>query len=148
MQIPIASSQETNLRPAVPMDIQLLYRLVKDHPSTFPPQLGDLRPVMSYFVGSETGFLWVAERQRRIVGYLLGVLVPSFESNGTVGMIYELLVDTHHRSQGLGRQLTWKFEDWAKKKGARAIVLVARTPSEFPKVVGYQPTAGMFLKKV
>ena len=81
------------------------------------------------FLGSQIGeakiVLLVAEKEGEVVGYTYaGVEGRDYMSlRGPAGVLYDIVVDTSHRGQGIGRELVDATLDALKRLGARQVVL-------------------------
>lgn len=61
---------------------------------------------------------WGAEHDDRLVGVLTGHLSWHIELDYPAARLTALVVDESTRGQGVARQLTTAFEDWARREGA------------------------------
>lgn len=70
------------------------------------------------------GRLWVAESQGRLVGYLVGAYVYSFEYGGPMAEFDELFVIETCRGRGIGQQLLDTGREALKGDGCVAVQLM------------------------
>jgi len=81
------------------------------------------------FLGSQIGepriVLLVAEKEGKVVGYTYAGLEGRdyMSLRGPAGVLYDIVVDTSHRGQGIGRELVDATLDALKRLGARQVVL-------------------------
>jgi ribosomal protein S18 acetylase RimI-like enzyme len=90
--------------------------------------------------------LLVAESERGIVGYLLGVVHHTFFANGRVASVEEIMVEESCRRQGVGEMLMREFEAWARARECRLVSLATRRASAFYAAIGYEESAVYFRK--
>lgn len=98
----------------------------------------------AFFVQTMTNeALWVAENDGRLVGYLAGG-VRDFTDWRPIkrAELFSFYVAPAYRSQGVGKQLTELFFDWAKKQDADTAVVSAYADNEraikFYRSVGFK----------
>lgn len=88
------------------------------------------------FLGSQIDepkvVLFVAQKNGEVVGYsYAGVEGRDYMSlRGPAGVLYDIVVDTGHRGQGIGRMLLDTTLDALKRLGARQIVLSTAEQNE------------------
>ena len=67
----------------------------------------------------------VAEREGKVLG-MVGLRVERlYESDGNFARIMTLVIGSEHRGWGVGRALISAAEDWARRRGARDVLLAA-----------------------
>jgi len=88
----------------------------------------------------------VAERNNRLIGYLLGFEHPTFYANGSVSWVEELYVERTKRQCGVGRLLMESFEQAAKDEGGKLVALATRRAENFYQSIGYERSATYFKK--
>jgi GNAT superfamily N-acetyltransferase len=95
---------------------------------------------------AERGFIWVAESQGALVGYLIVVLVLSVEHQGLTGEIDELFVLPEVRSQGTGAGLLAAAEADLLRRGCVRLQLQLATGNvrarSFYERLGFAARAG------
>ena len=87
-----------------------------------------------------------AEGGGEVVGYLLATNHPAFHANGLVAWVEEVMVAEPARGAGVGRQLMAAAEAWARRRGARYVVLATRRAAPFYRALGYEDSAVYFKK--
>jgi len=81
------------------------------------------------FLGSQIGepriVLLVAQKDGEVVGYTYAGLEGRdyMSLRGPAGVLYDIVVDTSHRGEGIGRALVDATLDALKRLGARQVVL-------------------------
>ncbi len=96
-----------------------------------------LKSLNFYF---KTGHIYVAEKDRRIVGVVVFKTEQYWE--GPVVIIEDLAVDDKFKKQGVGKGLMDYVEDYAKKKKCKSISFSTHKKSDavkFYKKKGYKP---------
>jgi GNAT superfamily N-acetyltransferase len=92
----------------------------------------------------------IAERGGRVLGMVGLHLERFYESNSSCVRIMALVVGSEYRGRGIGRILISAAEDWARRRGARAIMLTThkrRTDAHrFYRNRGYEATGYRFYK--
>jgi GNAT superfamily N-acetyltransferase len=88
--------------------------------------------------------LLVAERDGRIVGYLLAQRHHTLHANGPVVWVEEVMVAAQHRGAGIGRGLMSAIERWGSEGGAAYVSLATRRAASFYNALGYEPSATYF----
>ena len=95
---------------------------------------------------AERGYIWLAESQGMLVGYLIVVLVMSVEHQGLTGEIDELFVLPEVRSQGTGAGLLAAAEADLLRRGCVRLQLQLATGNvrarSFYERLGFAARAG------
>jgi amino-acid N-acetyltransferase len=60
------------------------------------------------------------------------------ETYQDVGLLRSLVVHPSHREKGLGKQLVYELEPFAKSKGIKTVFLLTITAADFFKKLGYE----------
>jgi GNAT superfamily N-acetyltransferase len=90
--------------------------------------------------------VFVAEHERRLVGYVSGYCHPTFYAGGPTAWVDELLVIEARRGTGIGRQLMDAFERWAKDRQSVIVALATHGAAAFYERRGYTSRAGYYKK--
>ena len=92
----------------------------------------------------------VAASGGKVLGMVGLHLERLYESNGSCVRIMALVVGSEHRGRGVGRTLISVAEDWAKRRGAEAIMLTTHNRRDeahrFYVGMGYEATGYRFYK--
>jgi GNAT superfamily N-acetyltransferase len=92
----------------------------------------------------------VAARADEVLGMVGMHLERLYESNGSCVRIMALVVGSEHRGRGVGRTLMSVAEDWARRRGAEAIMLTTHNrradAHRFYVGMGYEATSYRFYK--
>jgi len=94
----------------------------------------------------------VAEEAGRVVGMVALRLGFYVETDGQFVTMQALVVGKEWQSKGIGTALVGAAEEWAKARGAKAVVLSSRTSREqahrFYRHLGYESTGLRFIKSL
>ena len=98
---------------------------------------------------ASTGTL-VAEREGKVLGMVGLRIERSYVSDDSYVQIRDFVVGSEHRGKGVGRTLLSAAEDWARRRGARDVMLTThkrRTDAHrFYHSMGYEATGYRFYK--
>ena len=108
-------------------EIVVLWGQLIDHHKSLEPRLYDTethspatwRAWVRRKLDESDSVILVAERAGRVVGYILGSIgqrAPVYVVR-TVGMIFDLVINSKHRGQGLGRALVNDLVNEFKRRG-------------------------------
>ncbi|MGZ8371092.1 MAG: N-acetyltransferase family protein [Caulobacteraceae bacterium] len=96
------------------------------------------------------GEVFLAEQERMVIGLAAVTLAPSLYRLSDTGHLSLLVVSQRVRSQGIGRALVDRFEQWAREKGCEAVDLtshVRRTRAHsFYLGLGYEQNGVRFVR--
>jgi len=81
----------------------------------------DLRNVFTTLVTHRENCILVAEKNRKLVGTLVGTFHLDMDWEGKIAKLQAIIVDKPHRRHGIGRILYQQFLSYAKRHHARAI---------------------------
>jgi ribosomal-protein-alanine N-acetyltransferase len=127
----------TLIRDYRPSDLAPIWELDQ---ACFPPGIAYSRTELRAFLSQKTAETIVAEREGRIVAFVLGC-----RRSRTDGYVITLDVAASARRQGLGRRLLVELERRLRAAGARRVRLetaVTNTPAiAFYERLGYRKTA-------
>jgi ribosomal protein S18 acetylase RimI-like enzyme len=100
----------------------------------------------------ETACLLAAEHAGRVVGMGSCQMVVSTAEGGLSGLVEDVVVDEHHRNQGLGLRLVRALESWAAARGATRLQLLADAHNDsalrFYARAGWRPTRLVCLRRL
>ncbi|QYJ16997.1 hypothetical protein Rxycam_02834 [Rubrobacter xylanophilus DSM 9941] len=103
-----------------------------------------MRRFLADLASSDHSFLFVAEKDGRLIGFVSGELregSPTFNSR-TWASVDDVFVAPEHRSKGAGRALLEEVKRWARRKGAAGISLQVaaanRRGREFYRRLGFR----------
>jgi GNAT superfamily N-acetyltransferase len=92
----------------------------------------------------------IAEREGEVLAMVGLRFERSYESDDACTRIRAFVVGSEHRERGVGRALISVAEDWARRRGARDVMLAAhkrRTDAHrFYLSMGYELTGHLFYK--
>jgi ribosomal protein S18 acetylase RimI-like enzyme len=126
-----------NVRPATPADVPVIGRLgallVREHhefdPQRFIAASSQTEKSYGWFLGTQLDepniVILVAERDGEVIGYTYsGVEGTDYMAlRGPAGVMYDIVVDSAHRKQGVGRMLIDATLEALKARGAPRVVL-------------------------
>jgi GNAT superfamily N-acetyltransferase len=121
-----------------------LFALVGRFPTPTPPSREIFAAALRQKLRDPDGFVAVAERDGRLVGYVAGDAHETFYAGGKVAWVDEILVTEESRRQGIGRALMAEFEAWAENGRCRLIGLATRGAASFYEDLGFEDSAGYF----
>lgn len=138
------STPSTSIRPAAPADIAAIGRLgallVRTHhdfdPKRFIAATSRTEQGYGSFLGTQLDepniIVLVAERDGAVVGYAYSGVegIDYMSLRGPGGVLYDIVVDSAHRGQGVGRMLLDATLEALKAKGAPQVVLSTAEQNE------------------
>lgn len=94
----------------------------------------------------DDGFLWVAEIDSEVVGFICAEMSPLVEWRPIRRVeLLSFYINPEQRSKGFGKQLVEKLVDWSRDQGAKTIFVSAYADNErgidFYKTMGFQDYA-------
>jgi len=90
--------------------------------------------------------VFVAEKESKVIGYILAFHHSTFYANGVVSWIEELFVLEEYRRMKIGKKLMDLVEEQAAGRGSKLVALATRRAGEFYKSIGYEESAAYFRK--
>jgi len=117
-----------------------------DFDVTVNPEFARTESGERYFKSSiqnEDRLVLIAEDNNRPIGYIAGGIekVSEFRTISDMCEIDNMWIDEEYRSQGIGKQLMNKFQNWTREKGIKRIRIIAsyenRKGIEFYKREGF-----------
>ena len=136
----------TTIRVARATDVGAVLSLARPFATSFVIDEHDFHQSYAALLTSPEARLLVAESERGIVGYLLGVVHHTFFANGRVASVEEIMVEESCRRQGVGETLMREFETWARARECRLVSLATRRAAAFYAAIGYEESAVYFRK--
>lgn len=80
---------------------------------------------LGLLLDSDNSRIFVAEEYGRVIGMVTGQLVISTAEGELSLLIEDMVVDRQQRGKGAGRELLQMITEWAKKRGAHRMQLLA-----------------------
>ncbi|MEY3441917.1 MAG: hypothetical protein RLZZ519_198 [Bacteroidota bacterium] len=87
-----------------------------------PASTEEMEARISYLLQSTVDWAWVADDQGQIVGWVQATKMMRLERDSFLE-ITGLVVDEARRSQGIGRELVAKVENFGRQKGLERLVV-------------------------
>ena len=135
-----------SVRVAVQPDAAAVWPLAAALATSYVPTRAVFERTFTATLADPDAAVLVAEVDRRVVGYLLAFVHPTFFADAPVGWIEELMVDPDHRRSGIGARLVAEAEGWAGGRGAAYLALATRRAADFYTATGYEQSATFYLK--
>ncbi|MER6737576.1 GNAT family N-acetyltransferase [Streptomyces puniciscabiei] len=140
-----------NIRAAVPADADDVYRLLSGFVTSYRPERGifdrvTFPRVLDAAASGGAEFL-VAQRDVHVVGYVLGLRMPTLFAGGTVLEVLELAVDAPLRGRGTGSALIRAVQARARDAQDVEVTVPTRRAAGFYRGLGFRETAS-YLKWV
>jgi GNAT superfamily N-acetyltransferase len=109
----------------------------------YPTTAGEIEGRLASILSDPDQIVLVAEAEGQAIAWIQGATVQTVESERSVEIL-GLVVEEKRRSAGVGRELLGRAEAWARKKGARRVMVrsnVIRTRAHaFYQRLGYEIT--------
>lgn len=137
------------VRKANVQDLNRIFELVEDFASSFKPQKELFIQSFENILRADNASVFVAERDKKIIGYSLGFIHSTFFANGNVAWLEEIMVemvDERFKRTGVGSELVKAFEQEAADKDCKLIALATRRAADFYSAIGYEESAIYFRK--
>jgi GNAT superfamily N-acetyltransferase len=126
-----------------------VWPLVKEFATSSIPERGAYDSAFNELIEEKDTLLLVAESEvAGIVGYTLANHHKTLFANGSVAWVEEVMVIDSARLRGVGRALMSEVEEWAKSVPVSYICLATRRADAFYGRIGYQLSAGFFIKEI
>ncbi len=111
---------------------------------------GKVRRGLERLLDAERACLLVARHEAKVVGMCSAQLVISTAEGADSAWVEDVVVDSAHRGQGIGRQLLDGITAWAQGQGATRLQLLADSENkpalEFYRHSGWQQTQLLALR--
>lgn len=134
-----------NYREASAQDEEELFALAANLATSFRLNRSDFsRTYLDVLKGNAD--LLIAEKESRIIGYVLAFHHSTFYANGVVSWVEELFVLAEYRGMKIGKKLMELAEGKALERGSKLVALATRRASDFYKAIGYDESATYFKK--
>jgi GNAT superfamily N-acetyltransferase len=135
-----------NYRDAVPQDEEEVFTLAAILATSFKLNKSDFSRIFLDFINDTNVDLYIAEKDSKVVGYVLAFHHSTFYANGLVSWVEEIFVLEELRGKEIGRKLMELIEMKALKRGSKLVALATRRASDFYKAIGYEESATYFKK--
>ncbi len=93
----------------------------------------------------------VAKKEGVVVGMGTAQLLISTAEGGVVALLEDLVVDALYRGEGIGQEMMATLEEWARKRGATRLQLLADRTNfaalDFYDRIGWLPTKMICLRR-
>ncbi|MFD4599194.1 GNAT family N-acetyltransferase [Streptomyces sp. NPDC058464] len=135
----------TTVRDATPSDADDIYRLLSGFVTSCRPDRAvfddaTFPRIIEAAADGSAEFL-VAERDSRVVGYLLAVRVPTLFAGGTILELLELTVAEPMRGRGTGSALIRAAQARAREAKDVEVTVPTRRAADFYRALGFHETA-------
>ena len=137
---------DVTVRTARLEDMKSVYPLAQEMATSFEVQENSFKDSYEEILSEECSVCLVAEKERKVIGYLIGFDHKAFYANGRVSWVEEIFVTPENRNEDIGRELMNSFEGWCVERNSRLIGLATRRASEFYKALDYEESATFFRK--
>ncbi|MQY32352.1 hypothetical protein SRB17_03000 [Streptomyces sp. RB17] len=149
---PIEPPDVLTVRPARPADAEDIYRLLSGFVTSYRPERGlfdrvALPRVLDAAANGSAEFLVAEDGSGVVVGYVLGLRMPTLFAGGTVLEVLELTVDATVRGRGTGSALIRAVQARAEDARDVEVTVPTRRAAGFYRGLGFQETAS-YLKWV
>jgi len=135
-----------NYRCAELQDEEELFVLAMKLATSYTLNKVDFSKVYAEILCDENADLVIAEKNSRVIGYVLSFHYSTFYANGVISWVEELIVLDEFRGMKIGKNLMDIIEEKAQKRGSKLVALATRRASGFYKSIGYDESA-VYLKK-
>ncbi len=132
------------IRPACQNDSAALFPIAQDFATSFEIDKSSFTESLSGILNDPSAWLWVAEANGTLIGYLLGFNHLTLFANGRVAWVEEVTVTIPWRRKGVASALMSAFESWAQGRGSRLVALATRRAAHFYQALGYEESATYF----
>ena len=151
IEVEALGNQQVTIRPAMPSDVPRLAILSAQ--LGYPTTEAEVHERLLAILLEENDALWVAEAPGGSVVGWVHVHLGQMLVEAPLAMVWGLVVDEAHRSQGIGAALMHQVEQWARERGCWAVSVNSNVIRErahaFYKRLGYTHTkTQMVLRKV
>ncbi len=144
-----------------PVKIKHLIFSLRKYEREFDKDLKEAEETVEKLIGwmerklkSENTFLFVAEIENKIVGYIFGWIArrsKNYWKTQKFGYICDLFVEINYHGFGIGKSLLEKAEEWFKEKGINKLCLevYAKNPAQnFYEKMGYEKLSIHMVKEL
>ena len=141
---------KVNIRQAKIEDFENILPLFKQLQPQKEINTGKLKDFYGELIGSDKHFVWVAEIDEKIIGYIDIVFRTYHFAFEFVGRIETTIVDKNYRRLGIATKLIKECEKYAESLGCKVIELDSTTTREeahkFYESNGYNKRGFLFWK--
>ncbi|MGG3280068.1 GNAT family N-acetyltransferase [Paenibacillus solani] len=135
-----------NYRYAELQDEEELFVLAMKLATSYILNKADFSRVYAEILRDENADLVIAEKNSRVIGYVLAFHHSTFYANGLISWVEELIILDEFRGMKIGKNLMDIIEEKAQERGSKLVALATRRASGFYKSIGYDESA-VYLKK-
>ncbi|GAA0484440.1 GNAT family N-acetyltransferase [Salinibacillus aidingensis] len=127
-------------------DKEYLYVLAKSLATSFDVNEFDFLDVFKSLLDDENVDLIVAEKEQKLIGYVLVFHHSAFYANGLISWVEELFVLEQYRRMHIGKHLMEEVEKLSKERVSKLVALATRRADKFYRSIGYSESATYFKK--
>jgi predicted N-acetyltransferase YhbS len=135
---------DLTVRPARSSDAEAVFALLKELAITYTPDRASFERHFPKLLQSGGAALHVAALEGEVVGYALAFEALTLYANGPVTELQELVVDTGHRGQGIGRKLVESVLERARAGGSVEVTVPTRRAGRYYERLGFEERAAYY----
>lgn len=142
------------IKPATEQDIRALGGLLQQLfaiEADFQFDAAKSDHALQQLINDQRACVLVACKAEKVIGMVSAQLVISTAEGAYSAWVEDVVVDSVHRGEGIGKQLLRAIEEWAKGQGATRLQLLADTENqlalEFYRSTGWQQLQIRALRK-
>jgi predicted N-acetyltransferase YhbS len=128
------------------VDSPALIELVREFPTPTPSSAAELAEIFVRKLNDSTAYIFVAEDEDGLVGYVSGCRRTAFYAGGDTAWVDEILVSPSRRGRNIGGMLMQEFEQRAATDGCKLVSLATAGAGPFYSKRGYETKAGYYKK--
>jgi predicted N-acetyltransferase YhbS len=134
------------IRTPTEADSPALIELVRQFPTPTPSSAAGLAALFARKLNDSTSYMFVAEDERGLAGYVSGCRRTAFYAGGETAWVDEILVDPGRRDRDIGSLLMDAFEQRATADGCKLVSLATVGAGPFYSKRGYETKASYYKK--
>lgn len=134
------------IRTPTEADSPALLELVRQFPTPTPSSAAELAAIFVRKLNDSTAYIFVAEDEVGLVGYVSGCRHTAFYAGGDTAWVDEVLVSPSHRGRDIGGLLMEAFEQRAAAECCKLVSLATAGAGPFYSKRGYETKAGYYKK--
>lgn len=115
-------------------------------PTPTPSPAAELARIFLRKLHDSTSYMFVAENEAGLVGYVSGYRHAAFYAGGDTAWVDEVLVEETCRNRGIGGLLMAAFEQRVGADGCKLVSLSTAGAAAFYSKLGYQTKASYYKK--
>lgn len=127
-------------------DSSALIELIQQFPTPTPSSAAELAAIYVRKLNDFTAYMFVAEDESGLVGYVSGCRHTAFYAGGETAWVDEILVNPSRRGRDIGGLLMEAFERRAAAEGCKLVSLATAGAGPFYSKRGYETKAGYYKK--